>query len=131
MIDGPEAWLSMPSLNFEGVSEYMWIGMDAGHLVSTATLQIDPPRKASIAVHFLQTVPGIVQVRLAGTEAWMTHSVRRDGETLWWTIRGEDHGWRFIDVEAVPQQAQDAVARGREKLRRSDAAGSPGDSGLD
>lgn len=132
MIDGPEAWLSMPSLNFEGVSDYMWIGMDEGHLVSTATWQVDPLRMSAIPVHFQQLEPGQVEVRPAGKETRITHGIRRDGDILWWTIRGKEHAWRFIDAGSVPRQAHDVVAHGRERLRRSDASGGgAGDSGLD
>lgn len=118
MIPETDSFLKMPSDRGGDLLEYMWIGVSEKFLVSTATTSVEPFRVAAIPVHFEVSGPELVKVKRAGSDQWMTHGVRREEGTLWWTIRGRDVPWTFVSPDAVPQWANDIFARGRAKLRK-------------
>lgn len=118
MIPETDSFLSIASDRHEGLLEYMWIGAAEKFLVSTATASVEPFRVAAMPVHFTVSGPNLVEVKLAGSDQWMTHGIRREEGTLWWTIRGRDVPWTFVSAAAVPQWAHDVFARGRAKLQK-------------
>jgi hypothetical protein len=118
MIPDTDSYLRITSINFEGFFEYMWIGPREKFLVSTAVARIDPFRAAAVPVHFRVIGPHHVEVKLAGSDKWVNHGIRRDEEILWWTIRDKDVPWTFVSFDDVPQWAHDVFARGRAKLEK-------------
>ena len=118
MIPDSESFLSIPSINIEGVQEYMWISPLQGFLVSTAPHSIDPFRAIGAACHYVETEPGLVEVKLAGSDKSITHALRNEEGILWWNIRGKEVPWSFVSVDAVPQWAHEVFARGTAKLKK-------------
>jgi len=116
MIPESDSYLRITSINFEGFFDYMWIGPREKFLVSTAVSRVDPFRAAAVPVHFTVSGPNQVEVKLAGSNTWVSHGIRRDNEILWWTIRDKDVPWTLIPLDEVPQWAHEVFARGRAKL---------------
>ena len=113
-----ESFLSIPSFNFEGMQDYMWICPAEGFLVSTATLSTEPFRVVPIECDYVETETGLVEVKRAGSDKWMTHGLRREEGVLWWTIREKDVRWVFVSVDTVPKWAHDVFAKGAAKLKK-------------
>ena len=120
MIPDADSYLRITSINFDGFFEYMWIGAREKFLVSTAVANVDPFRATALPVHFVVIGTDQVKVKLAGSDKWVTHGIRRDHEILWWTIRGKDVPWAFVSLDDVPQWAHDVFARGRAKLEKDE-----------
>jgi len=124
-----DSYLRQPSIIFRGLFEYMWISSTDHFLVSTFVQTIDPLRIGITPVHYVQSGADTVDVKLAGSDQWKTHGFRRDGETLWWTIHGEEISWAFIHENQVPQSARDAIIRGKTKLEKEkQSEGGDGDA---
>lgn len=118
MIPKTDSFLSIPFDKNEGLLEYMWIGVSEGFIVTTATIRVDPFQATAIPVHFAVIDAGFVEVRLAGYDKWMSHALRQEGDTLWWTLNGQDVPWTFVPADTVPQWAHDLFARGKVKLQK-------------
>ncbi|GAA5121127.1 hypothetical protein JIN84_00290 [Luteolibacter yonseiensis] len=116
MIPETDSFLNCPSHVDASCLDYMWIGPSEKFLVCAVTQRADPLSMVFLAVHFRASGPSAVEVRLAGYDKWVTHELRQEGETLWWTINGQDVPWTFISPDAVPEMARKRFARGREKL---------------
>jgi hypothetical protein len=126
MIPETDSFLRLPSDRYEDWYEYMWIGPSEKCFVFTSKVCIFTLLVGPVAVHFVEVGSDIVEVKLAGAESWMSHGVRREGKTLWWTIMGRDVPWVFVPADAVPSWAHNAFATGRLRLMKEKENGEPG-----
>ena len=119
MIPDGDSYLQIASINFEDFFEYMWIDAAKKILVSTVVVSVVPLRATAMPGHYELTTPNQVRVKLAWSDEWMIHDIRRDKNILWWTIRDKCVPWNFISFDDIPQWAHDAFARGKAKLEEN------------
>lgn len=119
-----DSFWKMPAVIQKDWSDYIWIGPAEGFLVQAVTMRLEPPGVAPVAVHFVVNRPDVEEVKLAGSDGWVAHGIRREGETLWWTFGEKEVPSVFVPAQTVPQWAHNAFARGRAKLLRDPAEGS-------
>jgi len=116
MILDQTVYLKGPSTFFKDENDFMWIDASRRYLVSTGLISISLKKAHAIAVHFIELDGGVIKVRLARSDVWITHECRKVVDGLWWTIMEKEIFWQYVSFEEVPKWALHVFNKGIAQL---------------
>ena len=116
MILDQTVYLKGPSTFFKYENDFMWIDVSRRYLVSTGLISISLMKAHAIPVHFIELDGGVIKVRLARSDTWITHDCRKVADGLWWTIKEKECFWQYVSPEEVPGWAYEVFTKGAAQL---------------
>jgi hypothetical protein len=116
MILNQTVYLKGPSTFFKDENDFMWIDPSRRYLVTTGLISASMRKAVANSVHFIELNGGVIKVRLARSDAWITHECRKVVDGLWWTIKEKEIFWQYVSFEEVPEWAHDVFNKGVAQL---------------
>jgi hypothetical protein len=91
------------SPNFPDHSEFMEILPEAGRIVCSTVLSIDPIRNAPIAMAYRECAPGQLETQFRPDSQWTDNTYRLEGDVAIWNhAGGKEWPWVAISCDQLP-----------------------------